>query len=99
MSNSSVVSRRRLNFVTIRSMPSQIRNIAIPLSQRERDRLDRLALRYGLSLPQLLRHVLEEIAAEVQEESFRDYEHPRTLRASFRRALRDHRAGRVRTRV
>ena len=73
--------------------------ISIPLPRNEKERLSRLALRYGLSLPELSRRVLEQLAAEIPEESFGDYENPKGLRASFNRALRDWQAGRVRTRL
>ena len=71
--------------------------ITIPVSERERERLSRLALRFGLSLPQFSRRVLGELASEIPEESFDDYEHSKGLRASFSRALRQYRDGRVTT--
>ena len=77
-------------------MPS---NVSVTLPRPERERLTRLALRYGLSLPEFSRRVLVEIASDIPEESFSDYEQPRALRTSFRRALRDWRAGRVRNRI
>lgn len=71
--------------------------ISIPLPKSEAERLSRLALRYGLSLPEFSRWVLTELAAEIPEESFADYSNPEELRASFNRALRGLRAGRIRT--
>ena len=74
-------------------------SFSIVLPKREQERLSRLALRYGLSLPEFSRRILGEITSDIPEESFDDYENPQELRASFSRALRDWRAGRVRTRL
>jgi len=74
-------------------------SISIELPQSEKERLNSLALRYGLSLPEFSRRILQEIASEIPEESFADYEHPVKLRASFKRALHDWKAGRTRTRL
>lgn len=71
-------------------------SISIELPRSEKERLSRLALRYGLSLPEFSRRILQEISSEIPEESFDDYEHPARLRASFKRALRDWKAGRIR---
>jgi hypothetical protein len=71
--------------------------ISITLPRDDKERLSRLALRYGLSLPEFSRRILQEVASEIPSESFDDYEHPTRLRASFKRALRDWKAGRVRT--
>ena len=73
--------------------------ISIELPREEKERLSRLALRYGLSLPEFSRRILQELASEIPEESFDDYEHPAKLRASFKRALHDWKAGRIRTRL
>ena len=72
-------------------------SISIALPRDEKERLSRLALRYGLSLPEFSRHILQEVASEIPEESLDDYEHPARLRASFKRALRDWKVGRTRT--
>lgn len=69
--------------------------VTVNLSKREKERLSRLALRYGLSLPEFSRRILEEIASEIPKESFQDYKRPRALKASLKRALRDWQAGRV----
>lgn len=73
--------------------------ITIKLPRQEQERLSRLALRYGLSLPEFSRRVLEELAAEFPEDSFANYQNPKALKASFLRALRDWRAGRVSARL
>ena len=69
--------------------------LIISLRKQEKERLVRLALRYGLSLPEFSQKVLEGVASEISEESFMDYENSRALRASFSRALRDYRNGHV----
>ena len=74
-------------------------SVTIKLPKSERERLTRLALRYGLSLPELSRRILQEVASDIPEESFDDYENPEELRASFNQALRDYRAGRVHTKL
>ena len=74
-------------------------SISIALPRNEKERLSRLALRYGLSLPEFSRRVLQEVASEIPEESINDYEHPARLKASFKRALRDWKVGRVHTRL
>lgn len=73
--------------------------VTIKLPKREKERLVRIALRYGFSLPEFSRHILGELTATFPEESFADYAKPRALKASLERALRDWRHGRVRTRV
>lgn len=72
-------------------------SISIELPRDEKERLTRLALRYGLSLPEFSGRILREVASDIPEESFSDYEHPAKLRASFKRALRDWKTGRTRT--
>ena len=74
--------------------PSALR---VPLSRRTHDRLHRVALRYGLSLPELSHRILDAVASEIPEEHIEGYERPRALRTSLRRALRDLHAGRIST--
>ncbi len=73
--------------------------LTIALSKREKTRLTRLALRFGLSLTEFSRRVLQEIASEIPEESFQHYENPRALKASLNRALGDWQAGRMSTKL
>lgn len=69
--------------------------INVTLKKQEKERLSRLALRYGLSLSEFSHKILTEINQEFPEESFTDYEKPRVLHASLSRALEDWRKGRV----
>jgi hypothetical protein len=72
---------------------------SITLDKKDKDRLERLALGYGLALPALARRVLETLKSELPTESFDDYEHPVALRASFNKALQNFKHGRVSTRL
>lgn len=69
------------------------------MPKKEKERLDRLALRYGLSLPEFSRRILEEIVSDIPEESFEDYKDSKELKESFKRALYDFRAGRIHVRL
>jgi len=71
--------------------------ISVTLPKREQERLQRLALQYGLSLVEFSRLILQEISSEIPEESWDDYENPKELKSSLNRALRDWHAGRVYT--
>ena len=73
--------------------------LTIKIPKKEKERLSRLALRYGFSLPEFSRYILEELSSEIPIESFEDYEQPEKLKASLRRAMQDYRAGRVHTRL
>jgi hypothetical protein len=74
-------------------------NLTVKLNQSEMKRLSRLALRYGLSLPEFTRKVLVELEEAFPHESFEDYDDPEGLKASFDRALSDWRSGRTQTRL
>lgn len=69
--------------------------LTIPLPKKEKERLNRLAIRYGLSLENFSRKILEEITSDITEESFKDYENSDELKESFKKALNDWRKGRV----
>jgi len=73
--------------------------LSIILDKEDKDRLERLALGYGLGLPALVQRVLEALTSELPTESFAEYARPLALRASFSKALRDLKAGRVSTRL
>jgi hypothetical protein len=70
-------------------------NLTIKLNQTEMKRLSRLALRYGLSLPELARRVLLELDETFPNESFADYKNDDSLKESFQRALSDWQSGRI----
>ncbi len=68
--------------------------LTIPISKDTKDKLRRLALRYGFSLTEFSSRILEELNSEFPEEKLSDYQHPQRLRSSLRRALADFQAGR-----
>lgn len=76
-----------------------ISTVTVKLPKQEKDRLEQLALRYGLSLPELSRRVLTEISSEIPEESLEEYAHPRALATSLKRALKDWRNKRIYARL
>ena len=63
------------------------KHITITLNNKEKDRLSRLALRYGLSLQEFGRKILLQLQESFPQESFEDYENPKALKASLTRAL------------
>lgn len=69
--------------------------ISVKLNRQEKERLNRLALRFGLSLPEFSRKILVELEEIFPSESFKDYSKPRELKASFKRALKDLETGQV----
>ena len=71
--------------------------ITVSLNKQEKERLSRLALRYGLSLGEFTRKVLVELNESFPQEAFEAYEKPKALKASLNRALRDWRTGKVQT--
>lgn len=71
--------------------------VTIKLPKELRERLQLLALRYGLSLPSFGRRIFEELASEFPEDSFENYRDPLSLKRSFNRSISDWKAGRVYT--
>jgi hypothetical protein len=69
--------------------------LTINLPRKDKEHLEHLALQYGLSLPEFSRKVLHELSSNISEESFDDYENPNQLKASYQRALKDWKVGRV----
>jgi hypothetical protein len=69
--------------------------LTINLPRKDKENLEHLALQYGLSLPEFSRKVLHELSSNISEESFDDYENPNQLKASYQRALKDWKVGRV----
>ena len=65
------------------------KHITITLNNKEKDRLSRLALRYGLSLQEFGRKILLQLQESFPQESFEDYQNPKALKASLTWALVD----------
>ncbi|MBI3232182.1 MAG: hypothetical protein HYZ51_03840 [Candidatus Doudnabacteria bacterium] len=72
-------------------------NITITLDRQEKEQLNRLALRYGLSLPEFSRKVLTELNDIFPQETFAAYKNPKKLKKSLGKALLDWQNGRVQT--
>ena len=75
------------------------KTLTVVLTKNKKEELERLALHYGLSLPELSRRILEEVSSNFPEESLRDYIDPKELKRSLKRALRDWNAGRIHARL
>ncbi len=75
------------------------KTLTVVLPKNKKEKLERLALHYGLSLPELSRRILEGVLSEFPEESLEDYTNPKELKNSLERALRDWNAGRVHARL
>lgn len=73
--------------------------ITVQLQKRQKEKLHRMAVWYGLSMRDFFSHIIESLTMEMPQESFDDYERPQALRTSFKRGLADYRAGRVSARL
>ena len=67
--------------------------INIKIKESEKAKLSRIALRYGLSLSELARRVLEEVREEFELESINDYKNPKEVLKDIDRALLDYKKG------
>jgi len=72
-------------------------HIAINLKKGDKERLNRLALSYGLSLPEFSYKILTELSEIFPHESLKDYKNPKKLKASLVKALDDFHHGRIQT--
>lgn len=73
--------------------------LTIPLPKKDEERLRHFALLYGFSLSEFSQKILQELASEIPEESFANYERPEQLKISLNRALRDWKTGRISSRL
>ena len=69
--------------------------VTIPVSRQTKEKLRRLALRYGFSLQEFSRRILDELESAFPEERLSDYRNPKALQSSLNRGLADFRAGRT----
>ncbi len=69
--------------------------IRAKVGQRQAERLNGLALRYGLSLEGFVSRLLAEVSMEIPEETLSEYNAPRALAASLKRGLADWKSGHV----
>jgi hypothetical protein len=72
-------------------------NLTINLNKQEEQRLSRLALSYGLSLPELFHKILNELENSIPTENLEDYDQPRALKISLNKAMKDIKEGRILT--
>ncbi len=76
-----------------------MQTLTITLQKLEKEKLSKLALRYGLSLPEFSRQVLVQLNDSFEKESFADYKNSKKLKSSFQRALKDFHDGRIQSRL
>lgn len=69
--------------------------LTIPLPKKDEERLSRLAIRYGLSLPMLAARILVGVTQEIPFESLDEYDNPQGIKRSLARALKDWKSGKV----
>ena len=73
--------------------------ISINLPKKEKERLSRLALRYGLSFRDISRYIIAQATdalLSIPEESLEEYENADEIRRAFRNALEAQRKGKLR---
>ena len=73
--------------------------ITIKVKKSEKKRLNQIAMRYGLSLPELAKKVLLELREQFKLESFADYKNPRQLKNDVENALREYKQGKFITKL
>lgn len=73
--------------------------ITIKVTKLEREKLNRIALRYGLSLQELAKKVLEEVREEIEVESLNDYKNPTGVKRAFQKALKEYGRGEFLTKL
>ncbi len=67
--------------------------INIKLNNSEKQRLSAIAMRYGLTLPDLAKKVLEELKGQFELESIHEYENPSKVAKAVKIALQDYKKG------
>ena len=74
-------------------------SINIKFKKSEKEKLSRLAMRYGLSLPELAKRVLQEVREEFELESVHDYKNPKEILKDIDGALSDYKKGIFKTKL
>ncbi len=67
--------------------------ITVKIKKSEQDRLNNIALRYGLSLPDLATKVLAQVREQFELESLNDYDNPAEIKKALKSALNDYKKG------
>ena len=73
--------------------------INVKLNSSEKQRLSAIAMRYGLTLPDLARKVLQEVKEQFELESLEEYENPDKIKKSIKTALQDYKKGKFLTKL
>ena len=73
--------------------------INLQFTKSEKERLSKIAMRYGLTLPELAKKVLNEIREQFELESIKDYENPAQIKKSLKNALSDYKKGNFATKL
>ncbi|HAZ28265.1 MAG TPA: hypothetical protein DCY48_00625 [Candidatus Magasanikbacteria bacterium] len=83
--------------VKIRMQQSQKQKekIIISLSKQEHAELKNIALSFGFSLSEFSSRLLQQFLRELPKESLNDFEHPKALTRSLKRALQEYKHGKL----
>jgi len=73
--------------------------INIKLNNSEKQRLSAIAMRYGLTLPDLAKKVLQEVREQFELESLDHYENPEKIRKTIKRGISDYKKGKFFTKL
>ncbi len=73
--------------------------INIKLNNSEKQRLSAIAMRYGLTLPDLAKKVLQEVKEQFELESIEEYENPGKVKKTIKTALLDYKKGKFLTKL
>lgn len=73
--------------------------INIKLNNSEKQRLSAIAMRYGLTLPDLAKKVLQEVKEQFELESLSEYENPNKVKKAIKTALQDYKKGKFLTKL
>ncbi len=74
-------------------------SINIKLNNSEKQRLSAIAMRYGLTLPDLAKKVLQEVKEQFELESLDEYENPNKVSKAIKTALREYKKGKFLTKL
>lgn len=65
----------------------------VQLKSKDEEKLNRLAIRYGISIEEFVNRVICELSSEISEESLSEYKNPKKIKSSLKRALSDYQRG------
>lgn len=73
--------------------------INIKLNNSEKQRLSAIAMRYGLTLPELTKKILQQIREQFKTESLDEYKNPEKVAKAIKTALGDYKKGKFLTKL